>query len=282
MEKKAEFIDSITQNIHRIFAEYDLTQYSSNDFKNNFRTKIVNLANDYNFLPEVQEQVENEVGEIHYIDVVWFVGPVPYVSFLISTSFHTRRVMTLLRHESFYRFFIHCGTLSKGSKQILEAVDVTGDIILIELPNYRRKLLKKPAWKQKKVKEGINCLYWKTTNSEYKYQSISQKAFQKKINPSILITYDLFQQGLSLQEIAEQRGLTSGTIAQHLVKVMETGSFVNVEKIVPEAKRIAIVQTAQELNTKRLTPIKEALGDEYSWDEIRLALAYDERCDLFE
>lgn len=41
-------------------------------------------------------------------------------------------------------------------------------------------------------------------------------------------------------------------------------------------------QVSQSLDTKRLTPIKEVLGEDYSWDEIRLVLAKNERYDLFD
>jgi ATP-dependent DNA helicase RecQ len=92
----------------------------------------------------------------------------------------------------------------------------------------------------------------------------------------------LYKKGYSIREIAFERNLAEETIANHLIKVMKAGESVILDNLIPQEKQEIILKTADSLNTTRLKPIKERLGDDYSWDEIRLVLAYRERYDLFD
>jgi len=86
-------------------------------------------------------------------------------------------------------------------------------------------------------------------------------------------TYELYQQGMTIDEIAQTRNLKPGTIIQHLCFLIEKGKEVDINKFVDDKKQKLIRQTAKKVGTDTLTPIKEKLGDEITWDEIRLVLA---------
>ncbi|MFA5318731.1 MAG: helix-turn-helix domain-containing protein, partial [Patescibacteria group bacterium] len=88
-----------------------------------------------------------------------------------------------------------------------------------------------------------------------------------------LQTYELYQQGLSIDEIAQTRDLKPATIIQHFCFLLEHGKDIDIDKFVDGKKQKLIQQTAKKIGTDSLTPIKEKLGDEISWDEIRLVLA---------
>ncbi|CAA9386719.1 MAG: ATP-dependent DNA helicase RecQ [uncultured Pyrinomonadaceae bacterium] len=87
------------------------------------------------------------------------------------------------------------------------------------------------------------------------------------------VSLDMFKSGLSIPEIAESRGIAISTVETHLVRFIPSGEvalddLVHVNKI--EAIRNAIIR----LNAGfAVAPVKESLGEAYSYGEIRAVLA---------
>jgi ATP-dependent DNA helicase RecQ len=84
---------------------------------------------------------------------------------------------------------------------------------------------------------------------------------------------DMFRDGKSIAEIAAERGLGVSTIEGHLASFVPTGKIrldelVAVDKI--EKIREAVVKFSED---GKLSPIKERLGDEYTYGEIRAVMA---------
>lgn len=87
-------------------------------------------------------------------------------------------------------------------------------------------------------------------------------------------TKSLIEQGLSLDEVANQRGVTIGTIISHIEKLLEAGEEINLEHIKPSEERfITIKQTFETFGTVSLSTVRQQLGEGYTFDEIRLARA---------
>jgi ATP-dependent DNA helicase RecQ len=93
------------------------------------------------------------------------------------------------------------------------------------------------------------------------------------VSSSQLQTLDLYQRGLSFGEIAIERSMRESTIIDHLVKVMECGYDVNLDRIISLDKQEAIERAIKQVGAERLTPIREHLGDSYSYEEIKLVRA---------
>lgn len=87
------------------------------------------------------------------------------------------------------------------------------------------------------------------------------------------ISFDLFKQGHTVEEIATIRGMTAGTIEGHLSEYVQNGEL-NVLSFINEDKLNDIIDAIMELDTHQLGPLKQHLGDDYSYGEIRMALAY--------
>lgn len=88
-----------------------------------------------------------------------------------------------------------------------------------------------------------------------------------------LTTYELYQEGCDLHEMAQRRNVKPGTIVEHLVWLIQNGKDIDISKFVDAKKRKIIGKAAAKYGAKKLSPIKEACGDGVSWDEIRLVVA---------
>jgi len=93
---------------------------------------------------------------------------------------------------------------------------------------------------------------------------------RRAISPSHIVTLQLYQQGLSIAEIAQRRELTTGTITDHLIKAIESGEAIDAERLVAPERCKAISDAFEQIGGTALRPIKDYLGDEYSYDEIKL------------
>lgn len=83
-------------------------------------------------------------------------------------------------------------------------------------------------------------------------------------------TLQLYQQGLSVAEIAQKRDLRPTTIIRHLSDLVEKNQDVDLDRLVDRDRQVKIYQALEKLGDISLTPIREYLGEEYSYDEIRL------------
>ncbi|GHO83379.1 ATP-dependent DNA helicase RecQ [Dictyobacter formicarum] len=80
----------------------------------------------------------------------------------------------------------------------------------------------------------------------------------------------LAQQGFTLQEIAQACDRHPSTVLEYLSVALEEGEQIDLSNLVEAEHYNVIVQAIQEIGDAKLKPIKEHLGDDYSYDEIRL------------
>lgn len=97
--------------------------------------------------------------------------------------------------------------------------------------------------------------------------------YKKRPAPS---TYEetkrLWKKGLNIEEIVEKRGDTKGTIINHLEKLVQAGEKINLARIKPKEEKFKIIKAAFEKSGgKKLSPVKEILGEDYSYDELKIA-----------
>jgi hypothetical protein len=94
---------------------------------------------------------------------------------------------------------------------------------------------------------------------------------EKKI-PSREITLALYREGKSMAEIAKERSLAVSTIESHFIPLIKSGE-IKVTELVDKIKIVAIIEAVAKLDTYFAGPLKEKLGDDFSYGEIRLVLA---------
>lgn len=114
---------------------------------------------------------------------------------------------------------------------------------------------------------------------------------EKKGNNTSQTTLDntkaLFAKDLSVKDIADQRGLTQGTIIGHLAKLKEQDDAFDISRIKPDEQHLADINVVyQQLKKEnsaasfsedgsiKLKALFDALGTQHSYNDLRLALLF--------
>ena len=94
---------------------------------------------------------------------------------------------------------------------------------------------------------------------------------QTEISQTHINTRDLVRDGMSMTEIATRRGLAETTILGHIEHLVNAGETIDLAHLMPEPGRYRrIAQAFIEASSEYLKPVKELLGDDYSYEELRL------------
>ncbi len=90
------------------------------------------------------------------------------------------------------------------------------------------------------------------------------------------LSLELFDRGLSILQIAAERKLTASTVEGHLAFFVSKGEL-EIGRVLQDEKRRIIEQKISEMPGTPLKELKTALGDAYSYGEIKLVLAHLEQ-----
>ena len=112
-----------------------------------------------------------------------------------------------------------------------------------------------------------------------------KKVIKNSVTPTHIQTKELIKSSTSIDDLALSRGMSKGTVINHLRILKEQDSEINLDKFMPDEKLVTLVKGAlleiKERNTSddfsedgkpRLKPIFELLDAKVSYDDIRLAL----------
>ncbi len=92
------------------------------------------------------------------------------------------------------------------------------------------------------------------------------------LNSTFHETEKLLKQKLALAEMARIRELAQSTIVFHIEKLHEMNKNIDIEYLRPPKDRFEKIKIAfKKANTDMLSPVSRILGEDYSYDEIRIA-----------
>lgn len=91
----------------------------------------------------------------------------------------------------------------------------------------------------------------------------------------------LFRKGLSVDEIAATRNLSAGTVETHLAFYVQQGQ-IPIDELVDREKIAPIREAINIMGAEKLAPLKEFLGERFSYGEIRYVLAEMENAKVEE
>lgn len=86
------------------------------------------------------------------------------------------------------------------------------------------------------------------------------------------VTFNLYKEGKNISEISALRNMTSNTIEGHIAHFVAKGE-VGAAEFINDAKQEKINAAIKELDTFILKPLKEKLGADFSYGEIKLGIA---------
>lgn len=104
-----------------------------------------------------------------------------------------------------------------------------------------------------------------------KKESVSGET-KTKINTKEL-SLTLFKEGKTIVEISSERNLSPTTIEGHLAYYISIGEL-DISQFINTGKLDVIIEAIKNEKERKLTPIKEALGQDYSYGDVKMAMAY--------
>jgi len=123
---------------------------------------------------------------------------------------------------------------------------------------------------------GKNGLSSRIKQKNAKQKLTSGKSISRKGTDTKLETFNLYRSGKSIPEIASERSLAVTTIEGHLSYFVQTGD-IDVLEFVREEKIPVIKDVIESYGYEKLSPLKEVLGDDYSYGEIRAVIGWMNR-----
>jgi len=120
------------------------------------------------------------------------------------------------------------------------------------------------------VAERFRTQFAALADEDEEYYSESNKKKTKEPKKSTIEeTLVLWNQNLSLYDIAKQRKLTPQTIYNHFAKLIQM-EMVQLSDLLPEDKISDLKAAFKDFKGESLGELKEVHGDHFSWDELRL------------
>jgi len=136
----------------------------------------------------------------------------------------------------------------------------------------RENLLNSTLYKERKSfiqEKSVSTL----KNGYSKNYKRAQKKNKKEKDPDTKeVSYNLYKEGKTIKEIAAERSFVITTIEGHLAHYVAKG-LIDVSNFVNESKVKRVIEASQKLETKNLGPIKKYLGDEFTYSDLRFAMA---------
>ena len=101
----------------------------------------------------------------------------------------------------------------------------------------------------------------------------AEKEAEKAAMDTKQISYELFKTGKSIPEIASERNFAASTIEGHLAHYVGLGEL-EISKFVEPAKVKVIAAYVEKNRTTQINEIRSAIGENYSYSEIRFVIKY--------
>lgn len=90
--------------------------------------------------------------------------------------------------------------------------------------------------------------------------------------PSHVITYNMYKQGKSIEDIISERELKSITVQDHILKCAYDGFDVNIDDFIPKQYEALIIEVIEKIGASKLKPIKDALPKTIDYLAIKAAI----------
>ncbi|NOW94567.1 DNA helicase RecQ [Mucilaginibacter sp. SG564] len=215
------------------------------------------------------EFIETQTTEEHYTEA----AP-PHEAELLNLLKSVRRDIAQLENVPPYIIvsdatLLEMATYLPQSLDELRLISGFGDI---KLARYGRELLQ-PVKDYCKAKGLESKIAYKSPKRERKTKTERPARSPRSGTDTRTETFNLYRQGKNATEIAAARGLSLVTIESHLSHFVQTGDL-DVKELVAENKLTIIIEAVENYGAERLAPLKEVLGDAYTYGEIKAVISW--------
>ena len=215
------------------------------------------------------EFIETQITEEHHTEA----AP-PHEAELLSRLKNIRRDIAELENVPAYIIvsdatLLEMATYLPQSLDELRLISGFGDV---KLARYGRELLQ-PVKDYCKAKGLESKIAYKSPKRERKTKTERPARTPRSGTDTRTETFNLYRQGKNAMEIAAARSLSQVTIESHLSYFVQTGDL-DVKELVAETKLPIIIEAVENYGAERLAPLKEILGDAYSYGEIKAVISW--------
>ncbi|MBU3129600.1 DNA helicase RecQ [Clostridium tagluense] len=102
--------------------------------------------------------------------------------------------------------------------------------------------------------------------------AVEQKGENEDKLPSYVITYNMYKEGMRIEDIISERQLKSLTVQDHILKCAYEGFEVNLDDFIPKNHEALIIEVIEKIGASKLKPIKDALPKEVDYLAIKAAI----------
>ena len=176
-----------------------------------------------------------------------------YDELIVLEDLQTKSVMQLMKAKLLMETIMARKTISKESLNSSEIKNYKINKIERVIEDFKRN-------NRNLIEDQEDLSYYEPKKSK------SEKTPKKATTQ---ITYELWIEKNSIEEIANLRKLTVGTILSHFTKLIQDKA-VSINDIMPEDKIDILNKAFYGYKEESLTPLKEQVGDAFSWDELRM------------
>ncbi len=139
------------------------------------------------------------------------------------------------------------------------------DIMTSDIQNYK---IAKVELVKHEMREANNTFDFDTDFVQLRTRSEKKKTAKKKLS-----TYDqtlaMVKKGMSITEISRERQLSKGTISTHCARLLKQEK-IDLPEIMEGKKISALHDLFDEYEGGSLTPLKDKVGNKFTWDELKL------------
>ncbi|MGN8068160.1 DNA helicase RecQ [Mucilaginibacter sp. 22184] len=215
------------------------------------------------------EFIETQTTEEHHTEA----AP-PHEAELLNLLKSVRRDIAQLENVPPYIIVSDATLLEMATylPQSLDELRLTSGFGDIKLARYGRELLQ-PVKDYCKAKGLESKIAYKSPKRERKTKTERLSRAPRTGTDTRTETFNLYRQGKNTSEIATARGLSLVTIESHLSHFVQTGDL-DVKELVAENKLTIIIEAVENYGAERLAPLKEVLGDAYTYGEIKAVISW--------
>ncbi|HTE01039.1 MAG TPA: DNA helicase RecQ [Mucilaginibacter sp.] len=204
------------------------------------------------------------------------VEVIPYEAGLLSELKLIRRDIALNENVPPYIILSDAALIEMATylPQTLDELRLISGFGDVKLARYGRDFL--IPVKNYCAKHGLESRIKHKTSKRERKPRAERSTSKRRTNDTRAETFSLFRSGKTVENIATERGLSSITIESHLSYFVQTGEM-DVLELVTEEKIPVIQDAVESYGYQRLAPLKEVLGENYTYGEIKAVIGWMSR-----